>query len=116
MTDQDTPSRRPSDGPPRRSKSAGPAKSTVAVAIEHRPVGPQSLPKVVASGRGNLAERIVQIAFAEGVQVREDSDLAEMLAATDIESEIPVEAFLAVAEILRYVYAANGSKPPEGSL
>jgi len=40
--------------------------------------------------------------------------LAEMLAAVDIDSEIPVEAFLAVAEILRYVYAANCSKPPEG--
>ena len=43
----------------------------------------------------------------EGVRVREDADLAEMLAAADIDTEIPVEAFIAVAEILRFVYAAN---------
>ena len=69
----------------------------------------------MASGRGGLAEKIVQIAFAEGVRVREDADLAELLAAVDLDSEIPVEAFLAVAEILRYVYAANGSQSPEDS-
>lgn len=111
-----SPPRRPArPGPPSRSRPSVPAKSSVAVAIEHRPAGPKSLPKVVASGRGALAEKILQIAFAEGVRVREDADLAEMLAAVDIDSEIPVEAFLAVAEILRYVYAANGSQSPEGS-
>ena len=89
------------------------AKSSIAVAIEHRPTGPNSLPKIVASGRGNLAEKIMEIAFAEGVRVREDADLAEMLAAADIDTEIPVEAFVAVAEILRYVYAANGTQMPE---
>jgi flagellar biosynthesis protein len=36
-----------------------------------------------------------------------------MLAAADIDTEIPVEAFIAVAEILRYVYAANGTQMPE---
>lgn len=116
MTDSESRPKGAHAGPPTRSKPAAPAKTSVAVAIEHRPAGPKSLPKVVASGRGTLAEKIVEIAFAEGVRVREDADLAEMLAAVDLESEIPVEAFLAVAEILRYVYAANGSKPPEGSL
>ena len=90
-----------------------PAKRSIAVAIEHRPTGPNSLPKIVASGRGNLADKIMDIAFAEGVRVREDADLAEMLAAADIDTEIPVEAFIAVAEILRYVYAANGTQMPE---
>ena len=84
-----------------------PANSTTAVAIEHRPTGPDSLPKIIASGKGSVAEKILDIAFAEGVRVREDADLAEMLAAADIDTEIPVEAFIAVAEILRYVYAAN---------
>ena len=67
----------------------------------------------MASGHGFLAEKILQVAFAHGVKVREDADLVEILAAVDIDSEIPVEAFIAVAEILRYVYAANGTKPPE---
>ena len=89
------------------------AKSSIAVAIEHHQIGPDSLPKIVASGRGNLADKIMDIAFAEGVRVREDADLAEMLAAADIDTEIQVEAFIAVAEILKYVYAANGTLMPE---
>lgn len=99
---------------PRTANNIGePAKSSIAVAIEHRPTGPDSLPKIVASERGSLADKILDIAFAEGVRVREDADLAEMLAAADIDTEIPVEAFIAVAEILRYVYAANGTNLPE---
>ena len=84
-----------------------PANSAIAVAIERSPNGPDSLPKIIASGKGSVAEKILDIAFAEGVRVREDADLAEMLAAADIDTEIPVEAFIAVAEILRFVYAAN---------
>jgi|TARA_A100001037_G_C15142719_1_gene634657 flagellar biosynthesis protein len=91
----------------KQKKHGKPENSAIAVAIEHRPTVSASLPKIVASGKGNIAERILDIAFAEGVRVRKDADLAEMLAAADIETEIPVEAFIAVAEILRYVYAAN---------
>jgi flagellar biosynthesis protein len=41
--------------------------------------------------------------------VREDADLAELLVAVDVESEIPLEALAAVAEILSYVYRANNA-------
>lgn len=84
-----------------------------AVAIRYQPVDEGSAPKVVASGRGWIAEKILEVAFAHGIKVREDADLAEILAAVDLDEEIPVEAFIAVAEILRYVYAANGTKAPE---
>ena len=87
--------------------------NTVAVAIAHRPEGPTTLPKIVASGRGKVGEKILEIAFAEGVKVREDADLAELLSAADIDSEIPVEAFIAVAEILRYVYIAKDTNRPK---
>jgi flagellar biosynthesis protein len=78
----------------------------LAVALRHAPGVPQS-PRVVASGRGFAAERILELAFANGVRVREDSDLAEMLAAVGIGDEIPFAAFSAVAEILAYIYRAN---------
>lgn len=94
-------------------KPAGSPERT-AVALRYQPVDAHSAPKVVASGRGWAAERILEVAFAHGVKVREDADLAEILAAVDLDEEIPVEAFIAVAEILRYVYAANGTQPPEG--
>ncbi len=89
------------------------AKNAVAVALSYTPSNEDSAPKIVASGRGWFAEKILEIAFANDVKVREDPDLAEMLAAVDLDSEIPVEAFIAVAEILRYVYAANGTTPTE---
>jgi flagellar biosynthesis protein len=83
----------------------------VAVAL-HYDQSTDEAPRVVASGRGALAERILELAFASGVKVREDADLAEILAAVDVDTEIPIEAFAAVAEILAYVYRANGV-PPE---
>ncbi len=82
-------------------------KDTVAVALGYQPDS-EFAPKVVAGGRGAIAEQILQIAFANDIKVREDSDLAQLLSAIDIDSEIPVEAFAAVAEILVYVYRANG--------
>ena len=86
------------------------AKNAVAVALKAPPDNRQAVPRVVATGRGEFAETILDIAFKSGVKVRQDADLAEILAAVDLDSEIPVEAFIAVAEILRYVYAANDPK------
>lgn len=72
----------------------------------------QRPPKVVAGGRGRIAEQILEIAFAHGVKVREDADLAQLLSSIDVDSEIPPEAFAAVAEILIYVYQANNALQP----
>ena len=64
-------------------------------------------PTVVATGRGHVAEQILALAFANGVKVRQDADLAELLRVVDVGDDIPVEAFYAVAEILHYLYKAN---------
>ena len=69
-------------------------------------------PRIVASGQGTFAEQILQIAWANNIKVREDADLVEILSAIDIDSEIPVEVFAAVAEILAYVYKANTGEIP----
>lgn len=89
----------------------GPPEKT-AVALTYKPSDPDAAPVVSAAGRGYLAERIIEVAEAEGVPIRQDADLVEILSATEVGDEIPVEAFIAVAEILRYVYQANGSAPP----
>ncbi|MCB9988752.1 MAG: EscU/YscU/HrcU family type III secretion system export apparatus switch protein [Rhodospirillales bacterium] len=70
------------------------------------------VPLITAAGRGKIAEQILQLAFENGIKVREDSDLAEMLATIELDSPIPSEAFMAVAEILSYVYRANGMSNP----
>ena len=64
-------------------------------------------PRVIAKGRGALAEQILEIAFDRGIKVRTDADLAEILSAVELDSEIPLEALAAVAEILSYVYRAQ---------
>ena len=69
-------------------------------------------PRITAAGRGKLAEQILQLAFENGINVREDSALAEMLAKIELDSPIPSEAFLAVAEVLSYVYKANNEPNP----
>jgi flagellar biosynthesis protein len=89
----------------------------VAVAIKGGDGNPDSLPKVIASGRGKLAEQILELAFAKGVKVREDADLAELLATLDLDTPIPSEAIVAVAEILAKVYEANArmGAPQDGT-
>ena len=68
----------------------------------------QNAPTVVAKGQGYIAKKIVQIALDEGIEIHQDADLVQILKAVDIDSEIPLEAFGAVAEIISYIYKANG--------
>ena len=86
-------------------------KREAAIALSYRPEQGDEAPRVVASGRGELARQILDLAFASGVKVREDADLVEILAAVDVDSPVPLEALMAVAEILTYVYMANGRMP-----
>jgi len=86
----------------------GARKTPIAVALDYDPTGAFG-PKVVASGKGAIAEQILRVAFATGVKVRQDADLAEILSAIEVDTEIPVETFAAVAEILAYVYRVNGT-------
>jgi len=69
-------------------------------------------PIIKAAGRGKIAEQILQIAQEQGIKIRTDADLAEILAKIELDSPIPSEAFLAVAEVLSYVYRANGQENP----
>lgn len=87
------------------------SKDPVAVAIREA-LEKGELPQVTAAGRGKIAEQILQLAFENDIKVREDSALAEMLASVELDSPIPTEAFMAVAEILSYVYRANGEPDP----
>lgn len=83
-----------------------PTPQAKAVAVQYDREA-KDAPRVVASGRGAVAEQILSLAFAHGVRVREDADLVEILEKVDVDSIIPLEAFAAVAEILNYVYRMN---------
>lgn len=83
-----------------------PEKASVkAVAVKQQ--NSDAAPRITAKGEGALAERILDIAFAEGVKVRQDKDLTELLSSFDVESPVPLEALQAVSLILERVYAEN---------
>jgi flagellar biosynthesis protein len=64
-------------------------------------------PKVVASGKGLVAERILAAAREAGVPVKEDRALAEALAGLELDAEIPEDLYKAVAETLAWAYALD---------
>ncbi len=98
------------DGPP----SGEPGARTHAVALTYDETKDE-VPRVVASGQGALADRILELAFANGIKVRQDADLVKLLSLVEVGEEIPVEALIAVAEILSYVYRANGRRIGQGT-
>lgn len=65
-------------------------------------------PKLVAKGRGQVAERIIETARAHHVPLVEDQNLVQVLEALDLETQIPPELYRAVAEVLAFVYRLNG--------
>ena len=61
-------------------------------------------PRVVAKGWGSIAEKIIQIAKENHVPTYEDKELCRLLAALDVDFEIPPELYYAVAEVLVFIY------------
>ncbi len=61
-------------------------------------------PKVLASGKGKVAEKIIEVAKSEGIHIYEDEHLAESLEDLEIGDNIPLELYQAVAEVLAFVY------------
>lgn len=91
--------------------SNGKNERPIAVALKYEP-GSGNAPRVAASGQGAVAEQILELAFANGIRVREDPDLAAILATVEVDSIIPLEAFAAVAEIIAYLYQVNAIARP----
>lgn len=67
-------------------------------------------PRLVAKGAGSVAERILEAAREAGVPIHEDPDLAALLMTLDIDTLIPPEMYVAVAEVLAYIYKLNAGR------
>jgi flagellar biosynthesis protein len=74
----------------------------VAVALAYR--AGQSAPQVVAKGRGLVAETIIKEARTHGVYVHESPELVSLLMQVDLDQHIPPQLYLAVAELLAWLY------------
>ncbi|MCR5797888.1 MAG: EscU/YscU/HrcU family type III secretion system export apparatus switch protein [Eubacterium sp.] len=76
-------------------------KNKRAVALEYQ-VGDQA-PKVVATGQGHIAQKIIETAQDANVPVHKDEKLASSLSLLDVGEYIPPELYGIVAEVLVYV-------------
>lgn len=76
-------------------------KSKIAVALEYEPS--EAAPKIVASGRGYVAEKIIERATEKNVPLHKDDKLAGTLSKLEIGDAIPPELYEVVAEILVFV-------------
>lgn len=95
---------------------------SVAVALAYESA--DGAPRVVAKGRGILARTIMEKAREAGVFVHESPELVALLMQVDLDARIPPQLYVAVAELLAWVYrlergeegalkpAVGGSGPP----
>jgi flagellar biosynthesis protein len=77
-------------------------KRQMAVALAYRSHEPT--PKVVAKGRGLIAQAIIERAKEHGVFVHESEDLVGLLMQVELDQSIPPQLYLAVAELLAWLY------------
>lgn len=64
-------------------------------------------PKIVAKGKGVLAEKIIELAKKNNIPLYEDADLIEILSKLDLGQEIPPELYKLIAEVLVFIYKSN---------
>lgn len=69
-------------------------------------------PRLVAKGRGEVARRIIETARQHNIPLYRDPDLLELLLPLPLEREIPPDLYLAVAEILAFLYRINQRPAP----
>ena len=86
-------------------------KRKQAVALRYRP-DKDTAPRVAAKGSGLVAEKIIELARKHGIPVKDDPDLLEVLSKLEIEEEVPPVVYVAVAELLAFVYSLNRKKRP----
>lgn len=84
-----------------QNKNSKENKPKVSVALEYTPG--EEAPKIIASGKGVLAEKIIEKAKEADVPIYEDSKLANTLSKLEIGDMIPPELYGVVAEILVFV-------------
>lgn len=67
----------------------------------------EGAPVLVAKGDHNIARRIVETAREHGVPIVQDEQLTELLCQIPLGDEIPPKLYVAVAEVLAFVYRFN---------
>ena len=91
---------------------APPAVPPSAVALAYQ--SGDGAPKVVAKGRGLLAEQIIARAREHEVFVHESKELVALLMEVELDDQIPPALYRAVAELLAWLYQVEAAQKSEG--
>jgi flagellar biosynthesis protein len=83
---------------------------SLAVALAYAPG--DAAPRVVAKGRGLTAETIIALAHDHDIYVHESPEMVALLMQVDLDDHIPPQLYLAVAELLAWLYRVEGNEPP----
>jgi flagellar biosynthesis protein len=81
-------------------------KTTIAAALQYDP-NKDAAPRMTAKGAGLIAEKIIDLAKKNGIPVKEDPNLVQVLSQLDLDQDIPPALYRAVAEILAFIYSMN---------
>lgn len=74
-----------------------------AVALSYKPLSADT-PKVIAKGKGKIADNILEQAKIHNIPIQEDRSLVELLGQLDLNEAIPEELYQAVAEVFAFIY------------
>jgi flagellar biosynthesis protein len=81
--------------------SSKPKKQAIALRYDSEK---ETVPKVIAKGKGLVAEKIIKAANNQEIHIQEDPALIELLSKLEIHQQIPEELYEAVAEIFEFLY------------
>ncbi|MGD6803005.1 EscU/YscU/HrcU family type III secretion system export apparatus switch protein [Rossellomorea aquimaris] len=81
-------------------------KRKQAVALQYE-ADRQQTPRVIAKGKGLIADNILERARQHDIPVQEDPALVELLGSLDINESIPEELYQAVAEVFAFLYRVD---------
>lgn len=70
-------------------------------------------PKIIAKGKGVEAEAIIARAHEAGIHVHSSPELMSLLMQVDLDQHIPPELYVAVAELLAWIYLLENRFPPD---
>ena len=88
-----------------------PLKSAVALTYGQT----DAAPRVVAKGRGLIAEQIIQRAHEHGIYVHESPELVSLLMQIDLDQRIPPQLYIAISELLAWIYRLESGQPVSDS-
>jgi len=93
-----------------RRRTYKPVNRKAAAALRYRQ-DEDPAPRLTAKGMGRIADKIIEAAREAGVPLHEDPDLLSLLMTLNIGEVIPPEMYIAVAEVLAFIYRVNNKTP-----